>query len=161
MVDTAQSIGDEQLVVFNLAHESYGVEISAVREIIRLQPITKVPRTAEFVEGVINLRGKVIPVIDLRRRFGLPSAERSRASRIVVVEVGEHLLGFVVDRMSEVLHVSASQIEPPSPMVASVNSGYLRGIAKTGDRLIVLLALEKVLNTAEQQVVKQIAVPAA
>jgi purine-binding chemotaxis protein CheW len=157
-VDTVQQIGEEQLVVFNLANESYGVEISAVREIIRLQPITKVPRTPEFVEGVINLRGKVIPVIDLRRRFGLASAELSRAGRIVVVEVGDHLLGFIVDRMSEVLHVQTSQIEPPSPLVTSVNSGYVRGIAKTENRLIVLLALEKVLSTAEQGEVEQIAV---
>ena len=157
-MDTVQQIGEEQLVVFNLANESYGVEISAVREIIRLQPITKVPRTPEFVEGVINLRGKVIPVIDLRRRFGLPSADRSRAGRIVVVEVGDHLLGFIVDRMSEVLHVPSSQIEPPSPLVTSVNSGYVRGIAKTENRLIVLLALEKVLSTAEHDEVEQIAV---
>src|SRR6266516_3972712 len=106
--------GDEQqLVVFELGAELYGVEIARVHEIIRLQAVTRVPRSPAFVEGVINLRGKVIPVVDLRRRFGLPSADHTRSTRIVVVEIGDQVVGIVVDGVSEVLRVSTSIVEPP------------------------------------------------
>src|SRR5437763_16976232 len=105
--------GDEQqLVVFELGAELYGVEIARVHEIIRLQAVTRVPRSPAFVEGVINLRGKVIPVVDLRRRFGLPSAEHTRSSRIVVVEIGDQVVGIVVDGVSEVLRVNSATVEP-------------------------------------------------
>src|ERR1700737_5139900 len=99
---------ERQLVVFQLGPELYGVEISRVHEIIRLQSVTRVPHTPEFVEGVINLRGKVISVINLRRRFGLPPAEHSRASRIVVVDINDQVIGMVVDGVSELLRVHTS-----------------------------------------------------
>src|SRR3989441_13309090 len=115
---------EQQLVVFQLGAELYGVEISRVHEIIRLQSITRVPRAPAFVEGVINLRGKVIPVVDLRRRFGLPTADHTRASRIVVVEIADQVVGVVVDGVSEGLRVSASTVEPPSPVVAGIDWEY-------------------------------------
>ena len=99
IVDTAQT--EKQLVVFDLASEGYGVDIGAVREIIRMQEITRVPRSPEFVEGVINLRGKVIPVIDLRKRFGLVVAEQTKDNRIVVVDIGKQDLGVIVDAVSD------------------------------------------------------------
>src|SRR5947207_14366443 len=116
-VGEAASGEERQLVVFQLGAELYGVEISRVHEIIRLQTVTKVPRAPSFVEGVINLRGKVIPVVDLRRRFGLPTADHTRASRIVVVELGDQVVGIIVDGVSEVLRVNTSTIEPPTPAV--------------------------------------------
>src|ERR671937_2891305 len=141
---------EQQLVVFQLGAELYGVEISRVHEIIRLQSVTKVPRAPSFVEGVINLRGKVIPVVDLRRRFGLPNADHTRASRIVVVELGDQVVGIVVDGVSEVLRVNTATVEPPSPVVAGIDSEYLHGIAKLPERLVILLDLDRVLAREER-----------
>jgi purine-binding chemotaxis protein CheW len=144
--------GDErQLVVFHLGAELYGVDISRVHEIIRMQSVTRVPRSPEFVEGVINLRGKVIPVVDLRRRFGLTIAEHTRASRVVVVELGDQVVGIVVDGVSEVLRINPATIEPPSPVVAGIDSEYLHGIAKLSDRLIILLDLDRILARDERR----------
>lgn len=141
---------EHQLVVFDLANEQYGVEIAAVEGIIKMQAITVVPRAPQFVEGVTNLRGKVLPVIDLRKRFGLPAAEGSRDMRIVVVEMSGLTVGIVVDAVSEVLRVNAESIEPPSPIVTTVDSAFIRGIAKINERLVILLDLSKVLTLNEQ-----------
>src|SRR5919201_1718459 len=149
--DAAAAGDEQQLVVFHLGAELYGVEIARVHEIIRLMTVTRVPRAPSFVEGVINLRGKVIPVVDLRRRFRLPVAEHTRASRIVVVELGDHVVGIVVDGVSEVLRVNTATIEPPSPVVAGIDSAYLSGIAKVGDELIILLDLDRVLAREERR----------
>ena len=152
----AQSGDDQQLVVFQLGAELYGVVISRVHEIIRLQSVTRVPRAPAFVEGVINLRGKVIPVVDLRRRFGLPTAEHTRASRIVVVEIGDQVVGVVVDGVSEVLRVSGATVEPPSPVVAGIDSEYIHGIAKLPERLVILLDLDRVLARDERRALDNI-----
>ena len=149
-VNTTQA--EMQLVVFDLATEAYGVDISAVREIIRLQDITRVPRAPSFVEGVINLRGKVIPVIDLRKRFSLPISEESTENRIVVVDIGGQDIGVVVDAVNEVLRISSDSVEPPSSVITGAESDYLLGIAKLEDRLIILLDLERVLSDEERQV---------
>ncbi|MCL5958630.1 MAG: chemotaxis protein CheW [Chloroflexi bacterium] len=151
-VQTADT--EEQLVVFDLGDEVYGVDISRVQEIIRMQTITQVPGAPHFVEGVINLRGKIIPVIDLHRRFGLPSAVADKASRIVVVETQGHVLGMIVDAVSEVLRIPVDCVEPPSPIVAGIDSDYIRAIAKLEGRLIILLQLDKVL-TGEQKMALQ------
>src|SRR5437868_8816399 len=149
------SDGDErQLVIFRLSAELYGVDISRVHEIIRLQTITRVPRAPSFVEGVINLRGKVIPVVDLRRRFGLPLAEHTRATRTIVVEIGDQVVGIIVDSVSEVLRVSTSTIEPPSPVVAGIDSEYLQGLAKLPERLVILLDLDRVLAREERRAIE-------
>ena len=149
--------GDErQLVVFQLGAEFYGVDIARVHEIIRLQSITRVPRAPAFVEGVINLRGKVIPVVDLRRRFGLESSEHTRASRIVVVEIGDQVVGVIVDGVSEVLRVTGASVEPPSPVVAGIESEYIHGIAKLDDRLVILLDLDRVLALADRRALEAV-----
>jgi purine-binding chemotaxis protein CheW len=144
---------EHQLVVFDLANEQYGVDIAAVEGIIKMQAITVVPRAPEFVEGVTNLRGKVLPVIDLRKRFGLPRGETSKDMRIVVVEMGGATVGIVVDGVSEVLRVNAEAIEPPSPIVTTVDSAFIRGIAKVSERLVILLDLGKVLSFQEQHTI--------
>ncbi len=149
--------GEEQLVVFELGAEAYGVDISRVQEIIRMTAITKVPRAPEFVEGVINLRGKVIPVMDLTRRFGLPRESGSGTSRIVVVDVAEHTVGMVVDAVSEVLRMPAAQVEPPPPAVTTAEAAYLRGIAKLEERLILLLDLDRVLAWEERAQLSEVA----
>jgi purine-binding chemotaxis protein CheW len=156
-MDGSAGNDEQQLVVFQLGGELYGVDIARVHEIIRMQTVTRVPRAPSFVDGVINLRGKVIPVVDLRRRLGLPSAEHTRASRIVVVEIGDQVVGIVVDGVSEVLRVSSSVIEPPGPVVAGVDSEYVQGIAKLPERLVIMLDLDCVLAREERRALDAVA----
>jgi purine-binding chemotaxis protein CheW len=142
-VDTSR---EEQFVVFSLANESFGVDIARVQEIRRVPEVTHVPRAPEFVQGVMNLRGTVIPVVDLRLRFGLPPGERTRASRVVVLEAGSQAVGVLVDAVSEVIRIGASAIEPPSSVIAGDGEGFVRGIAKVDERLILVLDLDRVLG---------------
>ena len=141
---------EQQYVIFNLADEFYGVNIATVESIIKVQGITKMPHMPDFVEGITNLRGKVIPVIDLRKRFQLAAAEENDDTRIVVVEIGGIMAGMVVDRVTEVLRVPDDNIEPPSPMVSTVSTAFITNIAKVEDRLIILLDLSKILTIEEQ-----------
>jgi purine-binding chemotaxis protein CheW len=147
---------EQQLVSFDLATESYGVDIGAVREIIRLQKITNVPRTPEFVEGVINLRGKVIPVVDLRKRFGLPVGDQSAENRIVVVDIGGQDIGVIVDAVNEVLRIFSDSVEPPSSVITTADPDYLMGIAKVDNKLLILLDLESVLSAEERAVLADV-----
>lgn len=145
---------EQQLVVFELSGESYGVDIGAVNTIIRMQDITEIPRSPEFVEGVINLRGSIIPVIDLRMRFGLPQGEATKASRIVVVEAVGQMIGLVVDAVTETMRLADGSIEPPSPIVTSVDSEYVRGVGKLENRLVILLDLDKVLSSSDVETLR-------
>lgn len=145
-----------QLVVFELGDESYGVDISRVQDINRMQEITEIPHAPESVVGVINLRGRVIPVIDLRKRFGLPDAVHTKDTRIVVVHLEGNLIGVIVDAVSQVLRIPADIVEPPSPVLAGVDSRYLRGIAKLDDRLVILLDLDFVLSRREQEAISEV-----
>ncbi|MFP3975449.1 MAG: chemotaxis protein CheW [Chloroflexota bacterium] len=138
--------GLEQLVVFTIAGESYGVDISIVQGIERVPEITKVPRTSRRVEGVINLRGNVIPIVNLRTVFNMPPGEQTKESRIMVVDAKGQHIGCLVDAVTEVLRISADSVEPPSSVITSGNSDYLLGIAKLEQRMIILLDLEKVLT---------------
>jgi purine-binding chemotaxis protein CheW len=140
---------ENQFVVFTLAGEAYGIEIAAVEGIIKLQAITAVPHAPAYVEGVTNLRGKVLPVVDLRRRFGLPEGAETKDSRIVVVEISGVTVGMIVDGVSEVLRVSDESVEPPSPIVMTIDSAFIRGIAKLNERLIILLDLSQVLGAQQ------------
>lgn len=152
MSDNINAVHEEkQLVIFALAKEAYGVDISAVHEIIRMQAITKVPRAPDFVEGVINLRGKVIPVVDMRKRFGLTVSQQTKDSRIVVVDISNQEVGMVVDAVTEVLRIPAESVEPPSSVITTSDSAYLLGIAKLEDRLIILLDLEQILSISEKK----------
>ena len=144
------SIVERQLVVFNLSTETYGIDISAVHEIIRIQGITEVPRTPEFVEGVINLRGRIVPVIDLRKRFGLDLVEKTNNTRIIVVEVDDMTVGMIVDSVSEVLRLPVDSIEPPPAVISSVDLESLQGVGKLDDQIIILLDLNRVLRQEEK-----------
>ena len=138
-----------QLVTFSTGDEEFGVDILRVQEIIRTMAITKVPKAPEFVEGVINLRGKVIPIIDLRRRFGLQSKAHDKHTRIIVIEINTMIVGFVVDSVSEVLRIPTSTVEPPPPVVAGLESEYISGVGKLEDRLLILLDLDRLLSRAD------------
>lgn len=139
--------GDQlQLVSFVLAGEEFAVDILAVQEINRMMDLTRVPQSPPEVEGVINLRGKIIPVVDLRKRFGLPAADRTEQSRIVVVEINKRVLGFLVDRVNEVLRIDRGIVEPAPRMVCSIESEFIAGVGKLEDRLLILLDLEKLFR---------------
>jgi purine-binding chemotaxis protein CheW len=155
-VEHAVAGAEMQLVVFELGDESYGVDISRVQDINRMQEITEIPHAPESVVGVINLRGRVIPVIDLRKRFGLPDAVHTKDTRIVVVHLEGNLIGVIVDAVSQVLRIPADIVEPPSPVLAGVDSRYLRGIAKLDDRLVILLDLDFVLSRREQEAISEV-----
>ncbi len=139
-------IKEEQLVVFEMAGESYGVDISRVQEINRVEAITTVPEVPEYIKGIINLRGRVTPVIDLRTRFGLPAAEVTARTRVVVVKAQEEWVGVIVDAVSEVLRIPLDSIELPSSMITSTDTSFVRGIAKLHERLVILLDLDRVLD---------------
>ena len=156
--DTLVAGQEEQLVIFRLGEDYFAMFITHVNEIIRLQKITPVPRAPEFVEGVTNLRGRVIPVIDLRKRFGLSPRQDGRFARIIVVDHEGKLMGMMVDGVDEVLTVPLSAIEPPDEMVVSVDSQFLAGIVRIGDRLIILLDQEQVLSPAEVQALQSLKV---
>lgn len=153
--------GELQVVVFKLGDETYAVDIASVREIITLQPITQVPGAPAFVEGILNLRGHVIPVMDLRGRFGLPRTGPTRETRIMVVEVRGHTLGLVVDAVSEVLRVPAQAVEPPHKLTVGVDAAFLQGVAKLSHRLVILLNLEQLLQPKEQQALDTVEARAA
>lgn len=141
-----------QLVGFHLGHEEFGVDIAGVQEIVRMREITQVPRAPEFVEGVVNLRGKIIPVLDLRKRFRLPASEETKNTRIVVATVAGRTVGIIVDAVSEVLRVDASAIDPTPEMVASrIDSTFLTGIAMLEGRLLIMLDLDRILSPQEAE----------
>lgn len=152
---TIEKTAEIQLVVFQLAGETYGVDINHVQEIIRMQNITEIPRTPAFIEGVINLRGRVIPVIDLHKRFNLPLTDTTSDTRIMVVELEQMTVGMIVDSVSEVLRLSNASIEPPPPMISSIDVAYLQGVGKWNERLIILLDLDRVLREGEKQELRQ------
>ncbi len=143
-------VKERQLVVFSLAGEFYGVDINLVESIIRMEPVTVVPHAPRFLEGVINMRGEILPVVDLCRHLDLPSAESTKETRIIVVEVNTYRVGMVVDAVTEVLRVSENVIEPPAPLITHIDSTFINGIAKVPDRLVILLDLVKILATKEK-----------
>lgn len=145
-----KGFSEVQLVVFRLGSEEYGVPITQVQEIIHYSPPRKVPGAPAFVEGIINLRGKVIPVIDLMKRFELGERGESEDARIVVVDVGGHTVGVIVDEVSEVLRLSSSSIDPPPPIIAGIAAEYLWGVGKLQERLLILVDLEKILTEREK-----------
>ena len=142
-----------QLVSFDVGGEEFGLEIQRVQEIIRIQPLTRVPNSPNFVNGVINLRGKVVPIIALRTCLGLVDRPHDKQTRIVVVEVNGDILGFIVDSVSEVLRIPVETIEPP-PRLGKVEREYVSGVGKLNDRLLILLDLDRLMSDAEKAVVR-------
>ncbi len=144
-------IGDNmlQLVSFKIGEEEFGVDILNVQEIIRMVEVTRVPNAPSFVEGVINLRGKVIPIVDLRRRLMMAEKSKDKNTRIVVVELERKVIGFIVDSVNEVLRINKNITEPPPPMVSGIDSEFITAIGKLDDRLLILLDLEKILSIEE------------
>ncbi len=144
--------GDFQIVTFFLSQEEFGVDILLVQEIIRPSPVTEVPNTPQFVEGVINLRGKVVPVIDLRKRLNIPATEADKETRIIIIDLEKRVTGFVVDSVSKVMTVPAGSVQSAPDMIMSgVEGEYITGVSRIDDRLIILLDFSKILTAGEQQ----------
>lgn len=146
---TKNKRGFKQVVSFILHGEEYAVEITKVKEIILHDGVTKVPQMPDFIEGIINLRGTVIPVIDLRKRFGLPCPVSDDHTRIVVTRMEERIVSLIVDSVSQVLKIPQSSIQPPPDTIAGLAGEYLTGIGKVDDRLIILLDIEKIMSDDE------------
>ena len=139
-----------QLVSFILNDEEFGIDILLVQEIIRIMQITKVPNSPDFIDGVINIRGRVIPVINLRNRLGMPRKENDKDTRIIVVEISGKTVGFVVDAVNEVLRIPASITEPPQELVVGINSEFIKSVGKLEDRLLILIDLAEILSSSEK-----------
>lgn len=148
--DDAKSGHATQIVSFRLANEEYGVDIMRVQEIILMGQITKMPEVPDFICGLINLRGHVIPIVDLRKRFALPVTESNEHTRIIVVNVANKTIGMVVDAVNEVLRINDSQIEPPPSSVAGIDHSYITGLIKFEDKLLILLSIENILSQDEK-----------
>jgi purine-binding chemotaxis protein CheW len=144
-------MGEElKVIVFALANEHYGIEVEKVRTIERMIPITRVPKTPAFIKGVINLRGVVIPVLDLRGRFNLESTEPTENSRIIIVAANDLEVGFIVDSANDVIDIDSDAIDSPPEVVGGIKAKYLRGVAKLSDnRLLIMLNLAEVLSRDE------------
>jgi purine-binding chemotaxis protein CheW len=135
-----------QLVTFEVADEEFAVDILAVQEINRMMELTRVPQSPPDVEGVINLRGRIIPVVDLRKRFGMGTAQRTESNRIIVVEVHGRVIGFIVDRVHEVLRIDGGIVEPAPAMACSIDSEFIAGVGKLEDRLLILLDIDRLFH---------------
>ena len=145
---SVNTFDDKQYVIFELGVEAFGMDINTVKEIINYQETTQLPGAGYLIEGIINLRGHVIPVFSLRKKFGFPEKETTKRTRIVVVETDENTVGIVVDAVAEVLRIPGELIEKPSSLVSSgVDNEYISGIAKMEDSLIIILNLESVINS--------------
>lgn len=137
-------VGEQQKVIFKLNDVEYGIDILQVNEIVKMQPITQMPSMPEYVDGVINLRGKVIPIIDLKIKLKLESGKRDDNTRIIVVNVKDYVFGIVVDEVAEVLRINSEQIEDSNEISSHIDEQYVQGIAKINDRLVILLNIERI-----------------
>ncbi len=142
-----------QMVVFSIGKELYGVGIESVHEIVKVPDVTEVPDAPSFLEGVINLRGKIVPVVDLRKRMRLDGRERTKSSRVLITENDGRLVGLLVDSVSEVLKIQPEAVEAPPDMIASIGVEYITGVAKVEGRLIILLDLKKVLSIDDMKTI--------
>lgn len=149
MAELAENVvvGEEQqLVVFKLAEEEYAVSILKVQEIKRMTEITRVPHTPDYLKGVMNLRGSVLPVIDLKKRLNLPQKDYTEDTRIIIVKAGEIAVGLIVDAVSEVTAVQSEQIEPPQAVTGNIGENYIEGVGKLENRLLILLNLDELIG---------------
>lgn len=151
-----KTIMDKKVIVFQLQNEEYAVSVAQVGSIERMQPITSVPQTADFVKGVINLRGVVTPIIDLRVRFGMEASKEGEATRIIIVYLDNMEVGLIVDSANDVIDIPENAIEPTPEVVGTVDVDYIEGVAKLENRLLILLHLQKVLTSEEMNTLKAV-----
>lgn len=151
-----KSVKEKQLVIFYMSGEAFGVDISQIREIIRIQDITAIPNSLEFITGVINLRGQIIAVMNLAKRFGLKEVKLTDKARIIVAEVKDNTVGLIVDEVPEVLRIPEDDIDPTPEMIETqIHSEFIKGVGKLENRLIILLDVDKILSHEEIKQVKE------
>ncbi len=138
-----------QLVVFKIGKEYFGVGIDVIREIVRLPEVTDVPDAPEFLEGMINLRGKIVPVMDLKKRLKLQGEERGKATRVLITDETDTLAGLIVDSVDEVIRIEPEEVEAPTEMMTAIGIEYITGVAKVDERLIILFDITKILSAEE------------
>ncbi|HKL48423.1 MAG TPA: chemotaxis protein CheW [Desulfuromonadales bacterium] len=157
---TSQAVASKQFLTFNLGEDIFGVEVMQVREILDYTSITRVPQTPEFMLGVINLRGRVVPVVDLRAKFGLPPTEKTRDTCIIVMEIeieGEStILGAVADSVQEVMDLNEDQIEPPPRIGTRLKTEFIYGMGKREDEFIILLDIDRIFSVGELELVQEV-----
>ncbi|QZY57222.1 chemotaxis protein CheW [Crassaminicella profunda] len=149
-------MSEKQYVIFKLENEAYGVDIMSVKEICEYKESVKVPNTPKFVDGIINLRGDITPIISLKKRFNLQDSKVNSDTRIIVIGLKEKQVGFVVDEASQVLRISEEDIEPAPEIVAGVDKKYITGVGKLEDKIVLLLDLEYILTDHEKDEIQQI-----
>lgn len=145
-----------QMVAFKLEKEEFAVDIHQVREVLKMTQVTPLPQSASFIEGVINLRGEVIPVVDLRKRFEMPLGKRNEQTRIIIVEIKANNVGLIVDSVTEVLRFAATAVQPPPTRIAGTRTDLIKGVGKLDERLLIVLDLEKILTTDEKIILDEI-----
>jgi purine-binding chemotaxis protein CheW len=141
-----------QIVTFNVGNEKFGVDILKVKEIIRMTDITKVPNTPNYVDGVINLRGKVMPIINIRSKFGMPRVENDSSTRIIIFELESKHIGFIVDAVNAVLKIPKSLFETPPEIIVGIDAKYITSVGIWNNQMTILLDLDKILTTSKQEV---------
>lgn len=137
---------DQQYVLFRLNGQAYGAEISLVREVNHLSPITRLPNTPPYIEGVLDLRGEVLPVINLRRRLGLPEAEQGRDTRVMVMDLGKRSAAMIVDGVDQVVTLRSEEMQAPDQALAAVGQDYIKGVARSGDALVVIMDVPRLFG---------------
>lgn len=147
-------MSEKQYVVFKLGKEEYGIDIMNVTEIIQYQESVKVPNSPKFIEGIINYRGKVIPIICLKKKFGIEDSLRDGNTRIIVINLNEKQIGFIVDEASQTVRIDDANIDPTPDIIVGIERRYITGVGKIDDRLIILIDLEKVLTDEEKEKVE-------
>jgi purine-binding chemotaxis protein CheW len=157
VINKNEAVAEVQMVVFKLEKEEFAVDIHQVKEVLKMSRVTPLPQSAHYIEGVINLRGEVIPVVDLRKRFELPEGERAEQTRIIIVEIQDSNVGLIVDSVSEVLRLSSSAIQSPPERVAGTRTDLIKGVGKVADRLLIVLNLDKILATEEVIFLEEVA----
>ena len=156
-VATKTKVTEGKFLTFILGSEVYGIEILKVREIIKLMDITNVPRTPDYLKGVINLRGKVIPIVDLRSKFSMPEIEHTQETCIIVAEVNQTSIGIIVDSVSEVSNINSEEIEEAPHLGQNIDTDFILGLGKTKERIVILLDIELVLSSEDLETVEQLA----
>ena len=157
-IRTSYSSEDQQYLTFNLAEEYYGVDILKVQEIKGYTTVTRIPNTPDYLKGVLNLRGTIVPIVDLRMKFGMGTTEPTPFTVVVVVNVRNRVMGFLVDAVSDVLDLNAKQIQPPPELGSAVDINFVAGIGNANDRLVTLLDINRVLTDEEVAVVSEMRV---
>ena len=155
LAETEEKIS-ENLVGFKIGNEEYAIDIMDVHEIHRMMPITKVPNLPDFIEGVVSLRDNIIPIIFLRKRLNLSMKNPSDKSRIIIAELGENIVGLVVDQVTAVITLSATDIKAPTPLMTQVKRQYVNGVGQLGDRLIIILNITEILTSKEKEIISKI-----